>query len=184
MEKLKKHLRNKYNLTNYQIAQIFFLFKTLLSELSKMLIMGLLFHKHFFVYCFALFIMIFLRTTTGGLHFYTYWGCLLMSVAYMGLSIVILPMISVPLPVKLCLLICAIIICHVVGPITSKYRPVNPPAQIQFLRKICIFTIFIFSIALYIIPENAYMTAGFWVIILHSLQLIAGKIKKKGDTKK
>lgn len=183
MDKLKGHLRNKYNLTNYQIAQIIFLFKTLLSELSKMVIMGLLFHKHFFVYCFALFVMVFLRTTTGGLHFYTYWGCLFMSMAYMGLSVVILPMLSIPLPIKLCMLICAIIICYIIGPITSKYRPANPPKQIRTLQKICIFFIFIYSITLYIVPENPYLTTGFWVIILHSLQLIAGKIKKKGDTK-
>lgn len=184
MEKIKGHLRSKYNLTNYQIAQIFFLFKTLLSELSKMIIMGVIFHKHFLIYCFALLVMIFLRTTTGGLHFYTYWGCLLMSATYMGLSIIILPILSIPLPLKLCMLICAIIICHIVGPISSKYRPDAPPKHIQLLRKICIFFIFIYSIALYIIPENPYFTAGFWVIILHSLQLVAGKIKKKGDTKK
>jgi hypothetical protein len=33
---------------------------------------------------------------------------------------------------------------------------------------------------LYIIPQNRYMVAGSWMIILHSLQLLAAKILAKG----
>ncbi len=54
----------------------YFLFKTLASEISKIIIMGILFHEHITLYFFALFVMIFLRTSMGGLHFYTYAGCL------------------------------------------------------------------------------------------------------------
>lgn len=34
---------------------------------------------------------------------------------------------------------------------------------------------------MYIIPENPYFAAGFWMIILHSLQLFVAKIRKKGE---
>lgn len=183
MDKLKKYLCQKYNLTNYQSAQVIFVIQTLLSELSKIVIMSFIFHKYLLLFYFALFVMLFLRTTTGGLHFYTYLGCLLTSVIYMGLSILLLPLLNIPVPIMLLMLLLAILICYIIGPITSKYRPVTPPATIKKQRHICITFIFFYSIALYIIPENPYIISGFWVIILHSLQLIAGKIKKKGDTK-
>ena len=40
--------------------------------------------------------------------------------------------------------------------------------------------IFFKSLILYIIPQNRYMVAGSWMIILHSLQLLAAKILAKG----
>lgn len=39
-----------------------------------------------------------------------------------------------------------------------------------------------YALILYIIPENPYLTAGVWMIILHSLQLFVAKIQKKGET--
>lgn len=76
MKQLRQYLKDTYSLSNYQISQIFFLFKTLASELSKIIIMGFIFHKQLALYFVALFIMLFVRSTMGGLHFYTYWSCL------------------------------------------------------------------------------------------------------------
>lgn len=39
-----------------------------------------------------------------------------------------------------------------------------------------------YALILYIIPENPYLAAGVWMIILHSLQLFVAKIQKKGET--
>ena len=42
--------------------------------------------------------------------------------------------------------------------------------------------IFFYLILMYITPESPYITAGFWVIILHTMQLIAAKLlKMKGE---
>lgn len=62
MEQLKKHLKDTYHRSSYQMAQICFLFKTLASEIIKMLIMGILFRKQLLFYIFALLIMIVLRS--------------------------------------------------------------------------------------------------------------------------
>lgn len=181
MELIKNRLKEKYQLSNYQIAQIAFLFKTLLSELSKMLIMGILFHNQLTLYLFVLFVMLFLRCSTGGLHFYTYWGCLASSIIFVGLALLILPLITLPIYIQLLLLLICILVCNFVGPVVSKYRP-TPSKELYTRGKntTCMF-IFIYSLVLYIIPENAYLTVGFWTIILHSLQLIAAKIRKKGE---
>lgn len=181
MEYIKRQLKEKYHLSNYQIAQIVFLFKTLLSELSKMIIMGILFHNQLTLYLFALFVMLFLRCSTGGLHFYTYWGCLACSIIYVGLALLVLPFIKIPTYLKLLLLLICIFICNFVGPVVSKYRP-TPSKELYTRGKnaTCMF-IFIYSLILYIIPENEHLTVGFWIIILHSLQLIVAKIRKKGE---
>ena len=82
MKKLKSRIQDKYNLSNYQIAQLSFVYKSLSSEISKIIIMGILFHNHLDLYTFLLFVMCLLRTFSGGLHFYTYIRCLAASTIY------------------------------------------------------------------------------------------------------
>ena len=76
MEMIRKYLKNKYQIGGYQIAQIEYLLKTMFSELSKMIVIGFLLHDRLTLYLFALCMMLYLRCSTGGLHFYTYLGCL------------------------------------------------------------------------------------------------------------
>ena len=179
MKTLKNHLKEKYNLSNYQIAQLGFLAKTLASEISKMIIMAVIFYKHLPLYFFALFIMLILRTYTGGIHFYTYIGCLVTTTIFLLLGIIVLPNIAIPLNIKLFLLLLCIITCYLIGPIPSKYRP---PYSEQFLRKcklIVSSAICIYTFVLYIVPDSKYMIVGFWIIILHTLQLIIAKYTRK-----
>lgn len=69
MKSIKKHIKDTYHLSNYQIAQLAFLVKTLGSELSKLLIIGILFHNRLSLYIFALLVMFLLRCSTGGYTF-------------------------------------------------------------------------------------------------------------------
>lgn len=180
MENIKEHIKNTYNLSNYQLAQLIFLVKTLSSEISKILIMGIIFHKHLSLYLFALFIMLCLRCSTGGLHFYTYAGCLLASTLYLGTALIPLPYISLSRWIQILLLLGCILICYTVGPVTSKYRPAFSSKHKKHCKLTSCILIFFYTIILYIMPENIYLVIGFWIIILHSLQLIVAKIQKKG----
>ena len=181
MEQLKKYLKDTYHLSNYQIAQIFFLFKTIASEFTKIVIMGILFHDKIMIYLFALLVMVFLRSAMGGLHFYTYAGCLITSILYLWLAVYILPLIATPKYLQIAALLFCILICNYIGPITSKYRPDCCKERFAQCKSFCTIFIFFYSLILYIIPENIYLYVGFWVIILHSLQLIVAKIRKKGE---
>lgn len=180
MTTITEHLKAKYNLSNYQIAQLTFLMKTIFSEISKMLIMGFLFYPHFTLYLFALLVMLCLRCTSGGLHFYTYFGCLFASTIYLWFAIILLPNLILPIDIQLIMLLCSLTICYFCSPVTSKYRPEYPKYITQKCRTIVCIFIFIYTLILYIIPENNYFSVGFWVIILHSLQLLVAKIQKKG----
>lgn len=180
---IKKYLKEKHHLSNYEIAQIEFLLKTISSELSKMIIMGILFHKHMVLYLFALCIMIYLRSTTGGLHFYTYIGCLTTSILYIGLATILLRNIVLPVYLQLTILFICILTCYWIGPMVSKYRQEPSPQKFCQCRNITCIGIFIYALITYIMPENQFITVGFWIIILHSLQLLTAKIRKKGDAR-
>lgn len=180
MSTIKLFLKEKYNLNNYQIAQLVFLLKTLSSEFSKMLIMGILFWNHLSHYLFALLIMLCLRCTTGGLHFYTYFSCLAASTIYLWLAVVLLPNFMLHKAFQLVGLLLSLLICYYCSPVPSKYRPEYPQALITRCRNIVCSFIFIYTLILYILPENQYLIIGFWVVILHSLQLLVAKIRKKG----
>lgn len=52
MDRIKIYIKDKYGLSNYQIAQLAFVFKSTSSELSKILIMGIVFHNHLRLYAF------------------------------------------------------------------------------------------------------------------------------------
>lgn len=181
MNIVKNFIKEKYQLSNYQIAQLSFVFKTYLGELSKILIMGCLFHKHLNLYVFLLFLMSLLRSFSGGIHFYTYKRCLIGSSIYMGTVIYILSEIEPPIYLQIFALLLCIIFCYTIGPVLSKYRTYFPEKQLYICRNITCLIIFVYVICLYIIPINPYSISGFWMIILHSLQLIVAKIRKKGE---
>lgn len=180
-EQIKSYLKNTYDLSNYQVAQIFFLFKTIFSEISKILIMAFLFHRQLPLYIFALFVMIFIRSFTGGLHFYTYINCLLCSAVYLWLAIYVLPHIPVAFCLQIFLLLLSALICNYIGPVTSKYRPESCKSHFTQCKKLAVGFIVLYTSIMFITPENnTYLCVGFWVIILHSLQLLVAKIQTKG----
>lgn len=175
-------LKEQYQFSDYQIAQLKFTVKSLASEFSKLLVMGLAFRHELGRFVFAVAIMMLLRTSTGGLHCKKYITCFLVSFAYMFLSLMVLPQIAVNKVFQLILLFICMLCNYYIGPVTSKvHRPLNLNC-IKRVRLQAFLIVFFYLTLTYIVPENSYITAGFWVIILHTLQLVAAKIiKKKGE---
>ena len=176
-------LKEQYEFSDYQIAQLKYLFKTVTAEVSKLLIMAFLFRNQLGIYFFAVTIMLLLRTSTGGLHCKTYWGCFAVSLGYMILSVKILPLITINKLFQMILLFICMLINHYIGPVTSA---VHAPLSSKVTKRVRIqaFLIIFFYLTLtYILPESVYITAGFWVVILHTTQLIAAKILKKESKK-
>lgn len=173
-------LKKEYEFSDYQIAQLKYLFKTVAAEVSKLAIMAFIFRDKLGLYFFAVTVMLLLRTATGGLHCKTYWGCFAVSLGYMVLSIEILPMISVNKLLQLILLFVCMLLNYYIGPVTSAVRPPMQEQVIKRVRLQAFLIIFFYLTLTYILPETAFITAGFWVVILHTVQLIAAKILKKG----
>ena len=158
MNNFKANIKQKYNISNYQAEQIIFVIKSLGSELSKMLIMGILCRNEILLFLFQLIFMCFLRSFSGGFHFYSYWSCLLASVLYMSSLVFIFPNITLPLYMQIFLLSISFCICYLIGPVLSKYRINFPKKQLYFCRNVTCSIIFLFSLILYIIqlPATIY----------------------------
>lgn len=181
---MQKFLKEQYGFSDYQIAQLAFTGKTVAAETSKLLIMGFIFRNELSLYLFAVAIMMLLRSSTGGLHCRTYLGCFFVSLAYMFLSLTVMPLIPVNKLLQMILLFLCILCNYYIGPVTSAvHRPLSEKVT-KRVRLQSFIIIFFYLTLTYIVPENPYITVGFWVIILHTLQLIAAKIRKmKGEQK-
>lgn len=172
-------LKEQYQFSDYQIAQLQYTFKTVASELSKLLIMGLIFRYELNKYIFAVTIMLLLRTATGGLHCKKYISCFLVSFTYMFLSLAVLPYIPINKVFQLILLFICMLCNYYIGPVTSTvHRPLSQDCT-KRVRLQAFIIIFLYLTLTYIIPENSYFACGFWVIILHTLQLVVAKLLKK-----
>lgn len=181
---MKELLKSYYQFSDYQIAQLGYFFKTVLSEISKILIMGFIFRKELDVYCIAMLALCLLRTSTGGLHCKTYLGCLMASTTYMLLAITVLPAIPVNPLLKIVFMALCIPINYFVGPVTSDVRGPLKETVIKKGRIKAALFIFLFMIIMIMIPENKYSTPVFWITMIHTLQLIVARIRKqmKGGT--
>lgn len=86
---IQNYLQASFGYTDYQIEQIRYTVVSLLSEISKLFIMGIFFTmtRHLPQYLTAILVLLILRTCTGGLHFKRYSSCLLVSflIFYLGI---------------------------------------------------------------------------------------------------
>ena len=180
---MKELIKSYYQFTDYQVAQLEYFFKTVFSEISKILIMGFLFHKNLDIYCVAMLALCLLRTSTGGLHCKTYLRCLIASTTYMFLAIKVLPLITVSPFLKIVWMLLCIPVNYFVGPVTSDVRGPLTENVIKKSRIKAALFIFLFTIIMLVRPESRYMIPVFWITMIHTIQLIIAKIRKikKGE---
>lgn len=170
------YIQKKFDFSDYQTAQLRYFFLTFFGELSKLVMLGFLFRKNLSLFIWAVFILHLIRSSLGGIHCKTYWGCFLMSLAYLILAIEILPHLPVNKFLQMAALIACIMLSHHIGPVTSKLHPVLSERVCAKLKIKVSVVLFIYYILLYIMPENQYVTVGFWVIILSIMQLVVAKL--------
>ena len=176
MNFIEQKLTESKKYTRYQVQKIMYVIKTLSADISKLIILGILFHNHFLSYIVALTTLFLLRSFSGGIHNNTYIGCFMTSFIYLLLSIIYLPPIAVSFPIKILLLTACMVICEWIGPVISKHRPPLSQAKISVCKSITTTVIFLIVLIVNIIPSSHYAAISFWVVILHALQLIIAKL--------
>lgn len=176
-----EYLNNTLGYTEYEIAQMRYFVTSILSEISKILLIGTYFFAigKLSLFLFGAFILCILRICTGGLHFSHYIPCLLMSFFIFFAGICMLNPIPVIKPVQLMLLCICVLVNYTCAPIVSAYRPIPDGVRVHRSKRQSFWIITFYAIILFIVPENQYTDIGFWMIILQSMQLIAANIVKR-----
>lgn len=164
-----------------ELEMVKYLTLSFLSEASKIAVLAVIFHSQIEQFLFVLGIMVLMRRSTGGMHCKRYLACFLVSFVYMFLCIVLLP--EIPLPKSLMLLGLLLCICvnYKIGLVVSKYHREPEEGQRRKAGVQSFIVIFFYMTVMFILPENSYMCRGFWVIVLHSLQLFIADVNLKGE---
>lgn len=190
MEHFLDYVRKEGPFTPYQISTIEYFFRCVISEISKLAVMLLIYFifgisdRLVCVLCFLLPI----RCFTGGIHMKHYWSCFGLTFGIVLLSSIILPG-YVPLYFELHSCILLLLVCLFImlaaGPVPSSNRPFPKEALIIKSKKA---TCILMVIAMAVIAfywNHSIAAIGFWTIMLQTLQLIIGKIiiLQKGEPK-
>lgn len=172
-------LKERAGFSNYEVALIHYLLKTFGSELSKFLVMLILFHNDLPLYFFSIVLLCTLRMTSGGFHCSTYWRCFTVTLSYMILVMFLLPNLWIGKTMQIILLLACIITNFILAPITSiRHVPLSNKAK-KIYKYISTGILSIYSLLLLIIPQNTFFISGFWIIILHAVQLILADVQHK-----
>jgi len=174
-----KYIQKKYRFNNYQIAQLKFFLLTLISEFSKTIIIGAFFINQYCLFIWCLLIFQLMRTSTGGIHCKKYISCLGVSFFFFLLCIRLLPNIHITKTVQLILLFVCIYISYNIGPVVSSLHLELSHKSIYNSKNKLAITILCYSILVYIMPQYCFISVGFWVIILNTIQLVISKLRKE-----
>lgn len=182
-------LRENFDYSTNEIALIEYGFLSIVMELSKFIIMVILFTTigKPLEFLFGTFILLLSRSNTGGLHFSSYISCLTFTILILYAGCVFLPKtINIPDIGMLILLLSCIIVTYLIGPIVSKSRPNPSSTQIQKSKLQSFKIIFIYFILTFLFSEYEFIQIGFWIILLQTIQLIFAYFlrKEKSDARK
>lgn len=175
------YIKNNLGFSEYETAQIRHFINTILSEISKLILIGLFFglQGKLAIFAAAAVLLCVLRSFTGGLHMEHYLTCLITSFVIFFTAIDILLPIQLPKQVQMPVLAACILLNLRFAPVVSRHRPVPGKARIRKSRIESLVLIALFSLLLYTLPSNQYISVGFWIILLQSAQLAAAYYGKR-----
>lgn len=165
----------------YKKQLIKYFFQCVLSELSKMIIFGIIFIAFdlFTEYLFALILLILLRTNGGGLHLKHYVSCLIMSFSVLATSIFLGTFLYLSIWITYVLLLVSIFLAYKLVPIVSKNRPPASEKLIKKSKRNTLIILILYFILICIVPMNLYLNIGTWIIVIHICQLLLAKFQER-----
>jgi len=123
-----------------------------------------------------------LRFASGGMHLKTNIGCLIFSFAFFILSILILPLIEIPIMVLFSFLSASMITIIILSPVVSYKRPIKAEGRRASLKRSVIIILSMDSVIVFILwfsEIHTYFVIGVWVVTLQAIQLLAAWIYRK-----
>lgn len=183
---LTDEFKQTYGYTNYEIALIKYVIHSIISEFSKLLLLGFFYYSigKLNMLIASFFLLLLLRFNGGGFHYKHYLSCLTVTFIISLLSISVFPLIQIPnYSIVIAVLILCMITNYKIGPFASPFRP----SPNMYLLKSCknngfvITLIFIIIVSIFNTNKfiQPYLIVGFWTVVLHTIQMIIAKIFRK-----
>ena len=185
MRIIADYLDSVPDLSKSDKAKLNYFFSCIVYEGSKIILFLIFFAltQRLEGFLYSMLILLPLRIISGGLHFKHYLACLTFSFGYFYIVNIPLANLMPSLPITLLILCGCILINYQIGPITSDSRPSLAPEEIRRGKfHILVATIYD-TILTAIFYETSLAPIGFWTIVLHSVQLIIAKLRKKRGEK-
>lgn len=185
MRAISDYLNIVSDISASEKARLNYFFSCIIYEGSEIILFLLFFAltKHIKGFLYSILILLPLRVISGGLHFKHYLSCLAFSFGYFYLVIVPLSDSMPAYNVTLVTLCIGILINCYIGPVTSDSRPVLSAEDIK-RGKLHIFIATIYDTLLTMLFYDTELApVGFWTIMLHSVQLIIARLRKKRGEK-
>ena len=182
MNLLMTKIEATYDFSDYELKVIRYVITALIYDLSKLILLGLFFYfigRLPYFLC-ALIPFFLLRTKNGGIHTKSYWSCLVLTFLVFIPTVILLPEF-VPLCsiVRLCLMLPCACVEYLLGPQLS-HREVKLDEQGKRKNRIASFqVVLLVAILMFLFPDNPYLLASFWMVLLHTIQLAITKIYKE-----
>lgn len=167
------YIFKNYELTNEEKTKIRYVLTSLLYDISKILILGIIFYLtgHLIEYSVCTLIMIFIRPGIGGIHFKHYITCFLFSFFIIGCSVFLSDYLDISKSFCLILLTVSMIIFSLTEPVETAGRK-KPDSSVRLkLHVTSIVKIALYLLAVYILPFSRPLAAGSFLLGFLSLQL-------------
>ena len=167
-EQFLEQIQSSYQFTDLEMKRLKYTLKAVSSELIKTLMLSVLFFKlgHLPEFFIGVLVLITIRCNSGGLHMEHFTTCLLFTLTFMLLSVIVL---------ALCTLT-----TFLTAPVASKKRPPAAPEAKRRYRNRATVLLFIYSICIIILKTTPIADICFWIIVLQTLQLLCAVIAQKG----
>lgn len=182
MEKFLAYVQATHNYSNYQIKLIRYFILTMVSEISKLIIIFTFFSciERFTESLFSIVILLVLRLSGGGFHCEHYISCLFFSFSFVAASVFLAETVAPhPVVIVITLALC-IIVAYKMVPVVSHHRPKPTEQLIRQSRCVNFIFLFICLFAVTAFCSNHYILIIYWLCILHTIQLLITKIHKGG----
>lgn len=182
MQNILRMANENANLNSKEQKLLIFRAKCILYDISKLILFVAFFAVIHKLSCFVFAFLIFypIRQISGGLHFKHYFSCLVFSFVYMYLVVVVLSPLTLELAVVVPILaVCAAVI-YAIGPMRPPSRPALSKQEFAEHRKKAFRIVCYEAVLVVLFSDHRLASAGYWTIILHTLQLIMALIIKKG----
>lgn len=182
MQNILRMASENANLNSKEQKFLIFRVKCILYDVSKLILFVAFFaviHKlSSFIFAFLIFYPI--RQISGGLHYKHYFSCLVFSFVYMVLVVTVLAPLTLNLAAVVPILAVCATVVYAIGSIRPPSRPALNQQEFAEQRRKALNIVCYESVLIVLFFDSRLASAGYWTIILHTLQLVMAFIIKKG----